>query len=108
MSVLSDLAALEAAATPGPWETDPAFLCSVGAIGAEGSEGEWSQIVADFEDKEDAALIAAARNALPALLAVAQAAQSVRDSRQITADDAHLEHSLDLLGEALAALEAGQ
>ncbi|HSX23181.1 MAG TPA: hypothetical protein VLE97_10460 [Gaiellaceae bacterium] len=41
-----------------------------------------------------------------ALVEAVEAALSVRDSRLITADDAHLEHSLDLLDAALAPFAA--
>lgn len=89
---LDDLRALDAAATPGPWEVDETWPDDVVIYTAEDKRwvvnvGNWSRQSAPdthpadsdylrnaFEaDANDAALIAAARNALPALLAIAEA-----------------------------------
>ncbi len=68
---------------------------------AEGAEAE--------VEKAHAAMthwLGEANRAEAALWKLREAAESVRDARLITADDAHLDHALDLLEGALAAAGA--
>jgi hypothetical protein len=82
MMTLTELARLEAQATPGPWKTAPVHWgeCGIHALHGDGTNrcnGEPVTFVVPVSKLtfDDAALIAAMRNHLPALLAVAKAAQ---------------------------------
>lgn len=102
MSVLDELRALEAQATPAPWtwdedgdlmaewELEPRDGTVVAGIGSSG----------DRPTDADAAFIAAARNVLLALLDIAEAAS------RLCADD-HLIVDITELRNALARLRSG-
>jgi hypothetical protein len=74
---MTDLRALDAAATPGPWRPEQSsdrmtvFLRAADSQGSIPVSGLWP---------EDAALIAATRNALPYLLDVVDAARAINDA----------------------------
>lgn len=63
----ADLRALEAAATPGPWEADVDGVW-VGAAPEDPLDGAPSIDISTLRHEDDAAFIAAARNAVPDLL----------------------------------------
>jgi hypothetical protein len=79
MSPYDQVAAVLAAATPGPWDV---FEKRLGVAGSGSEPGTKRQNLADLRYKNgeaDARFIAMARNTYPELLAVARAAEAVSE-----------------------------
>ena len=93
MSKLDELRALEAAATPGPWELGDYFIQSQGENLLQRYAGTIPfDAGSQRQIRANPPLIVAARNALPALLDCAEALREIRPDEGVEMDDPRLKY----------------